>query len=152
SLRGHRVSGEAAEVELHAGLIALGPGVVARRYVKDGTGRELDDCAVLHAHGHPPRQAVSDVADLAILGSRYGFDVIRPFPPRLERGQADVTGAQVNQVDAPVPGERANLVGSIEPLRFRLAHRFTPYAHLFRRFPRESPRQESRSSRRSAQS
>ena len=43
------------------------------------------------------------MAYLAILSSRNGFHVVRPFPPRLERGQADVTGAQVDQVDVPVP-------------------------------------------------
>src|SRR5215470_9454883 len=98
---------------------------MARRYVEDGTAREFDDRAVLHADGHLPRYAVSEVADLAVLGSRNRFDVVRPFPPRLERGHADVTAAQVNQVDLPVPSERANLIGSIEPLRFRLSHRFT---------------------------
>jgi hypothetical protein len=62
------------------------------------------------------------VADLAVLGSGNGFDVVRPFPPRLERGHADVTATQVNQVNVPVSSERANLIGSIEPLRFRLTH------------------------------
>ncbi len=76
------------------------------------------------------------MADLAVLGSRNGFDVVRPFPPWLERGHADVTGAQVNQVDMTVPGERANLIGSIEPLRFRLPHRFTP-SPLFPPIPRQ---------------
>jgi hypothetical protein len=40
----------------------------------------------------------------------------------------------------PVPGERANLVGSIEPLSFRLAHRLPSFSTIsapyFRRFPR----------------
>ena len=53
---------------------------------------------------------------LATFGSGQRFDIVRPFPTRLERAQADVTGAQLKQVDVPVPGERANLVGSIEPL------------------------------------
>src|SRR4029077_13847827 len=104
-----------------------------------GAGREFDDGAVLHAHGHPPGQAVSDVAYLAILGSRNGFHVVRPSPPRLERGQADVTGAQVDQVDVPVPGERANLVGSIEPLSFRLAHRLPSFS-IFPPVSAQAPR------------
>jgi hypothetical protein len=55
--------------------------LAARRYVEDGTRREFDDHAILHTHGHPPRQAVSDAAYLAILGSGNGFDVV------LERGR-----------------------------------------------------------------
>ncbi len=52
---GQSVAGESAEVEQHTGLVALCRGVVARRYVEDGTGREFDDRAVLHTDGHPPR-------------------------------------------------------------------------------------------------
>ena len=52
---GQSVAAESAEVEQHTGLIALCPGVVARRHMEDGTGREFDDRAVLHADGHPPR-------------------------------------------------------------------------------------------------
>src|SRR6476620_106560 len=100
-----------------------------------GAGREFDDGAVLHAHGHPPRQAVSDVAYLAILGSRNGFHVVRPFPPRLERGHADVTGAQVDQVDVPVPGDGRTSSGASNRLASALLIVYPPSPY-FRRFPR----------------
>jgi hypothetical protein len=52
---------------------------------------------------------------LARLGFHYGFDVLRPMPPRLEGGEADRGVSQLDQVD-PCLLDVPYLVRVIEPL------------------------------------
>ena len=77
------------------------------------------------------------------------FDHFHPA----RRGQADVTGGQVDQVDMPVSGEWANLVGASNRFASALlmiSPSFSSFA-LGLRANADSAGKESRSSRRSAQ-
>ena len=71
-----------------------------------------------------------------------GFTSFDHFHPGSNVARPTSPGAQVDQVDVPVPGERANLVGSIEPLSFRLAHRLPSFSLFpgFRASPEDTDR------------
>ena len=117
SSRGLRVPAEPAEIEQHARLGALGPGVVPGRHVERLARREGVLGAVVHADGHAARDHVADVRDLAAVGAGQRLDVVGPAPARLERPPPDRTAAEVHQVHPAVRGERPHLVRSFEPLR-----------------------------------
>jgi len=100
------------------GLVADYPAIVTRRpgrNVKEGTGAEFVDPAVVHGGSGAAGEDEADVFDVASGGADRGADVGGPFPAGLVGGAADGHATEADDFEFTL-FEGADFIGGFEAL------------------------------------
>src|SRR5215203_3928977 len=111
----------AHDLEPQDWLVPDDPPVMSGRNLVDVSRAKLHLRAIVHTHTEPSGDQMTHVMRQAAVRARYGFDVLRPPPPRLELATGDGEITKPYDVERPM-GKGARLVGSIDIFPLQCCH------------------------------
>src|SRR5215217_6225754 len=111
----------AHDLEPDRRLVADDPPVMSGRNLVDVSRAKFHLRPIVHTHTEPTGDQMTHVMRLTAVRARYGFDVLRPLPPRLELTAGDGEIAKPHDVERPM-GKVPGLVGSVHVLSLQRRH------------------------------
>ena len=111
----------ARPLDRQPGLLSHDPGIVARRDLVDGVGRDVECLAVVHAHVQDAGHGMAEMVDLAARRAHDRGKIGRPAPAGAEFGPCDARFIETDDRGTTLR-DRSEFVGSGEALEPQSRH------------------------------